>query len=599
MSKQMGKTKLFEGWSFKRKLHEPFNAPSVSKDTTDDACMSMYNKVTTKKSTLHAPTLCGILAYMGLELGETAGAIGTQGNMVVAEYPSHTGKTQVAVFNQTTGKFIAGNFATSADAPAPYILKTDKDSGAALIFALMPKALEDGEFAEQYAALLEHRKAGFTDLATATTHAFVLCDNLYRRIENADSLGQAGIKTTIPSTGNVQGFTALNLNRGTYGPTSTLFGDFQVLKPGSPASAPAAVIGHGDFVGKYPLAKRKFTSAEQAMIPKLEPWYVIPPEAQRVCLHAKMTSGGAQPMRNFMLRGPSGTGKTESARAIAAGLGLPYTHLTCGADFERFDLLGQILPDLDGKPMFAGAAELPTFSDIRMDPPTAYEKLTGEYREEVTEEQVYAKLLEVMQAKAQPQGSGDAKQRFRYVDTPLVQALRYGWCLEIQEPSVISNPGVLVGLNDLLDRCQSATLPTGEVIKRHPDCVIVATTNHDYAGCRDVNQSVISRMEMIIDIDQLDVDTMTERACGPTGCKDLTAVRRMAETVDSIAARCRELMIRDGSCGMRELIAWVQSFMVCGDELEAARHTVLSSVSADPENRAEIYNTCLAPIYAA
>lgn len=40
-------------------------------------------------------------------------------------------------------------------------------------------------------------------------------------------------------------------------------------------------------------------------------------------------------------------------------------------------------------------------------------------------------------------------QNFQYVDTPLVEAIRYGYILEIQEPTVIANPGVLVGLNSL------------------------------------------------------------------------------------------------------------------------------------------------------
>ena len=53
-------------------------------------------------------------------------------------------------------------------------------------------------------------------------------------------------------------------------------------------------------------------------------------------------------MRNFMMRGPAGTGKTEGAKAIAAGLGLPYVHLTCSANTEIYDLLGQMLPDVDG-----------------------------------------------------------------------------------------------------------------------------------------------------------------------------------------------------------------------------------------------------------
>jgi len=304
----MGKSKLFEAWSFKRKLHEPFNDPSVSRETTDDAAMSKYNKMATKRATLHAPTLCGILAYMDMELGGTKGAIGTQGSMVVAEYPSNTGKTQVSVFNQTTGKFTAGIFATPTDAPEPYILKADKASGAALFFALMPKALEDQEFADSYAVLLEHKKRGFTDLVTASQFAYILCDNLYRRIENADSLGQAGIKIAIPSTGNVPNFTALNLNKGAYSPTSTLFGTFEVLKPGAATGTPAATVKHDDFAGKYPLSERAFSLTEQGMVPKLEPWYVIPPEAVSVCRHIKMTTGSAQPMRNFMLRGPSGTG---------------------------------------------------------------------------------------------------------------------------------------------------------------------------------------------------------------------------------------------------------------------------------------------------
>lgn len=152
-----------------------------------------------------------------------------------------------------------------------------------------------------------------------------------------------------------------------------------------------------------------------------------------------------------------------------------------------------------------------------------------------------------------------AKQKFRYVDTPLVKAIRYGYLCEIQEPTVIANPGVLVGLNPLFDRCRTIELPTGERIHRHPNTVLMVTTNHDYAGCKDINQSVISRMNLVMDIEQPEIETMVERVCGITGCKDITAVHRMTEAVDEISLRCKETMITDGSCGMRELIAWVQS----------------------------------------
>lgn len=603
----MATNKLFGSWTWTRKFPEPFDDPSIDKDSTDH--VSSYNLASAKKSTLHCATLCGILAYMELEeaaaSGSTgSGAIGTQGDMLIAEYPSRTGAIQAVVFNKLTGRFSAGKFTAPGDAPQQYILKGDKDSGSALFFALIPLALEDDEFQTEYGNLLALKKAGYTDLEETARCGYILCDNLYRRIENAGSLGAAGIKAVVPTTGNMPPFTAVNLSKGAYSPSQVLYGDFQILTPGAAPAAPAVATAHADFVGKYAFADSSFTEEEKAMIPQLPEWYVIPQEVVRICQHIQKTTGTTQPMRNFLLRGPAGTGKTEAAKAIAAGLQLPYTHITCSANTEIFDFLGQILPDIDGMPSQKSHAhcQLPTLEDIQMDPASAYYSLTGEYRDSVTESEVYDKLLDMMEAKARECGGqkeDTAKQKFRYVDTPLVKAMRYGYLCEIQEPTVIANPGVLVGLNSLLDRCSTIELPTGEQIHRHPNTVLVVTTNHDYAGCKDINQSVISRMNLVMDIEQPEIETMVERVCGITGCKDITAVHRMAEAVDEIALRCKETMITDGSCGMRELIAWVQSYMICENELEAARYTVLSSVSGDPENRAEIFNTCLAPKFDA
>lgn len=304
-------------------------------------------------------------------------------------------------------------------------------------------------------------------------------------------------------------------------------------------------------------------------------------------------------MRNFMLRGPAGTGKTEGAKAIAAGLHLPYRCITCSANTEIFDLLGQILPDVDEKQLSL-VGELPSFQDITLDPATAYEKLTGTYDEKVSENTVYEELIHhISEAMKQKQTATSSSQQFRYVDTPLVEAIRNGYLVEIQEPTVIANPGVLVGLNSLLDRCNSVFLPNGEVIHRHPDTTIVVTTNHDYAGCRPMNQSVISRMNMVIDMDEPDEETMVERVLAITGCSDKKSVRTMTQIVRSIAQYCQDNLITDGCCGVRELIAWVQSFMVCGDIQEAAHYTILSSVTADSESRIEIEGSCLDTVLAS
>ncbi|MCM1375224.1 MAG: ATP-binding protein [Lachnospiraceae bacterium] len=594
----MAKVQLFANWTWKISLPEPFDkSTSVSTDY-----YSTYCNVATKKSTLHSSLLSAVLAYMEMDTSLTPGsssesAIGTQGDKVVAEYQSRTGEIHVVVFNKKNGKFNVGRFDSVGSSPKVYSLKDGGNLGTALFFALMPEALRDDEFREHYDILGACKNDGYTDMEKAEKSAFILCDNLYRRIESADTLPTAGIKLIIPTTGNIPQLTAVNLSRNAYSPSSVLFGTFRILT-GTAAPAAAVIVNRDDFVKHYPLSDRVLTPKEELMVPRIEDWYVIPPEVTTICQHAQMTTAGSQPMRNFMMRGPAGTGKTEGAKAIAAGLGLPYLYYTCSANTEIYDFLGQMLPETDEKPQ--DGREYPTLTDIQMDPPSAYKKLTGIYDEAITDAEVYDKLLEVMAQDAKALMEDNASgQRFRYVETPLITAIRNGYVIEIQEPTVIANPGVLVGLNALLDRCASVTLTTGEVIHRHPDTVVVVTTNNNYAGCRDMNQSVISRMNLIMDMDEPDVDTLTERTMKVTGCTDRTAVSDMAASIQEISERCRETMITDGSCGVRELISWVQSFMVCGSIMEAAKYTVLSSVSSDPENRADILTSCLEQKFAA
>lgn len=596
----MAQIPLFANWTWKLTLPEPFDKVS---NTVSTDHYSTYCSGSAKKSTLHSSALSAILAYMEMDTtltpaGASESAIGSQGSdKIVAEYASRTSEIHAVQFNRKNGKFSVGRFEDVTSSPKIYTLKSGGQTGTALFFALMPIALEDNEFRENYDLLGRCKNDGYSDMDEAEKAAFILCDNLYRRVQSADTLATAGIKLSIPSTGNLQQLTQLNLERNAYSPSSVLYGNFRIFT-GSAASGPAITVDKNDFEKKYSLSDRNYTPQEELMIPRIPDWYVIPPEIVSICKHALMTTTGIQPMRNFMMRGPAGTGKTEGAKAIAAGLGIPYMYYTCSANTEIYDFLGQMLPETDGNgPILT---DYPTLMDVQMDPPSAYKKLTGIYDESVTDAQVYDKLIEVMERDARALAAENSTgQRFRYVETPLITAIRNGYLIEIQEPTVIANPGVLVGLNALLDRCASITLTTGEVVTRHPDTVVVVTTNNNYAGCRDMNQSVISRMNLIMDMDEPDVATLAERAMKVTGCTDKSVVEEMAQTVQEISERCRETMINDGSCGVRELISWVQSYMVCGNIMEAARYTVLSSVSSDPENRADILTSCLEQKFAA
>ena len=171
---------------------------------------------------------------------------------------------------------------------------------------------------------------------------------------------------------------------------------------------------------------------------------------------------------------------------------------------------------------------------------------------------------------------------------PLVKALKNGYVVEIQEPTVIMQPGVLVGLNSLLEQEGSITLPTGEIVKRHPDAVVVVTTNTSYEGCRGMNQSIIDRMSLVCDIALPSAEVMTQRAMSVTGATDFYQVSQMVKVLNDIKDYCHRNSITDGTVGMRSLLDWIVSSEVTGDIYESALHTVISKATEDEEERAAI-----------
>ena len=148
---------------------------------------------------------------------------------------------------------------------------------------------------------------------------------------------------------------------------------------------------------------------------------------------------------------------------------------------------------------------------------------------------------------------------YTYMETDFIRALKYGYLVEIQEPTTIMQPGVLVGLNSLLEQNGTITLPSGEVIRLHPDAVVVVTTNVSYEGCRGMNQSVLDRMNLTQDIELPAPEIMAQRAMSVTGCEDDFMVSKMVQVVTDMADFCRKNGISDGSCGMRSLIDWIMS----------------------------------------
>ena len=103
------------------------------------------------------------------------------------------------------------------------------------------------------------------------------------------------------------------------------------------------------------------------------------------------------------------------------------------------------------------------------------------------------------------------------------------------------------------------------------------------------------------------VKALAERGVGGEKENAEALLKRLMEKYDisdedivvrDIAERCRQTMITDGSCGMREFKSWVLSTMVTKDPYESALSTIISSASADPDNRAELISSCLETQYS-
>ena len=607
-------------FNFGRSLPSPFDTIANKKIKVS----SKYGDGTT--STLCGTVIKAVHAVCHCMDGSGEGAVGIIDHRTAAEYKSSAGADayHLVVYDSNTGSLMASVYDSNMETFENYTLNSSGRDGAAVMMALFPMLMQDDEFKESFEAYQDELNAGYPHMDKATEYMALMCDNAYRRIK--DDSCAAHIKVNVDKAGNLMRVSQTHLDSGSFTPTTVLAGEFKIFAQTGPAQIYSATetIDHADFEGQYVLNKRTFTPQETMLIPKLPEWYIIPKEVVDICKHAKATTGKSMQMRNFLLRGPAGTGKTMGAKAIAAGLGLPYMKYTCSANTEIFDFVGMIFPDSEdstgsaqldaeretlmkmGGINYANVSKLmklPDLDDMDYDPAGVYMALTGVENAAATAQDCMSIVLDRVTEKVRElsktvKDKNSSGQTYRYVETDFVKALKHGYVIEIQEPSTIVQPGVLVGLNSLLEQSGSITLPTGEVIQRHPDAVVVVTTNTSYEGCRGMNQSVLDRMSLVRDVELPSPEVMAQRAMSVTGATDEYEVSKMVQVVNDLAEYCRKNSITDGSYGMRSLIDWIISSEITGDVYESALYTIISKATADELDREALISTVLEPIFA-
>lgn len=366
-----------------------------------------------------------------------------------------------------------------------------------------------------------------------------------------------------------------------------------------------------DFEGKYAYSQREFSDEEKKLIARLSKGYVMPEFVPEICNFFQKSSCFPSPMRVAFLIGPAGTGKTEGANAICAGLGLPIDHYTCNPNTEIFDFLGQVFPNGSDTALsyeeIRKELRLPSTEDIVNDPVSAYEVMYGHRPEGIPDEgAIIEDMIKRVMEHIISMGGGKS---FRYVESGLIKAAKYGYGFEIQEIGMVLRPGVTVGLNALLETGHNSyiTLPTGEVIKKHPDCTFIFTSNDKYEGCCNLNQSVFDRCSLVYRIPNPPKEVMKERIISRLGFPDVTTLNRMIDVIYDISSASKEKDITDGVCGYRSLENWAMAVMIMAMEIGAitdaivyqtAITTVMNKSSQNEESVQELMS-CLTCQFAA
>ncbi len=324
---------------------------------------------------------------------------------------------------------------------------------------------------------------------------------------------------------------------------------------------------------------RVYTDEEKNLIAKIPDRYVMPNFVTEIAELFKESSVFSAPMRVAYLLGAAGTGKTEGANAIFALLGLPGGHYTCNPNTEIFDFIGQVFPntgsDVASYSEIREQLKLPDTDDIVYDPEGAYEILYGKRPE--TFPDAGKLILEMVDRVMKHMASQGAGKNFTYVESGLIKAARLGYGFEIQEIGTVLRPGVAVGLNALLETGGNAyiTLPTGEVIKKHPEATFIFTSNDEYEGTCNLNQSVLDRMSLVYRIDNPPKQAMKERIMARLSFPDEAILDRMIDVIYAVSEAAKERGINDGVCGYRSLENWCMATMIKSKSLGYISETLV------------------------
>ncbi|SMG57707.1 AAA family ATPase [Paenibacillus aquistagni] len=327
--------------------------------------------------------------------------------------------------------------------------------------------------------------------------------------------------------------------------------------------------------------ERQLTQEERSLIWKKPRSHKESEQERRISEEiARNWNRGEMKIANILLEGDAGSGKTQLAKALSANFGLPYTKVTCFADMDKSDIIGAILPVLNSERL----EELEPNDQAALK--ALYEGDSFQSAASIladvlklTSEEAAWKLKQLL--KLAVEHADGENVEYRFYPSEIVRAYQHGYLLEIQEPNVIRDAAVLMALNSALELDGSINLPT-EVIHRHPDFIVVITTNRSYAGARPLNEALRDRIQHAEKMDLPSKAVMIERAIAKTGYQNEQVLDVLAEIIMTLDIAARANAIK-GVAGMRSFFYWTDA-VAAGTPVKASLyHKVIYKITTDSE----------------
>lgn len=143
-------------------------------------------------------------------------------------------------------------------------------------------------------------------------------------------------------------------------------------------------------------------------------------------------------------------------------------------------------------------------------------------------------------------------------------------------------------LNSALEKDGIINLPHKN-IKRHPETIVVVTTNRDYEGCRPLNQALRDRFNITKKVMLPSKEEQAKRLMAATKCNNAVLIESLVESVEALNNFLREEGIND-TVSLRGMQDFVADMMRGFDVRESVMDNLVYKITTDDDEVAEIEN---------